>query len=107
MKFLFVFLLFISSNSFGQNTVSLPENGTSPKADLSKIASMEGHWKGKAFGGITEEIWSPPLAGSMMYFDGFTFEKISDNEINIYGLIGHEDGSSEEVKFNYIRYKNQ
>lgn len=42
-----------------------------------------------------------------MYFEGFTFEKISDNEINIYGLIEQEDGSAEEVKFNYIRSKKK
>ncbi len=161
---LIILLFFIGMNSHAQNTVSLPENGSSLKADLSEITWMEGHWKGEAFGGITEEIWSPPLGGSMMfsfklvvdgkigfyefghirqlektlvfelkhfhgdlkgweekdevhrfkfvttdgnrmYFEGFTFEKISDNEINIYAAIDHEDGNTEEVKFNYIRYK--
>ncbi len=146
----------------GQNTVSLPEGATSPKADLSQISWMAGHWKGEAFGGVTEEIWSPPLGGSMMcvfklvtdgavnfyeichlreveqsllfevkhfqsdlkgweekdevqsfklvkiegnrvYFDGFTFERIDANEANIYVVIEHEDGSTEEVKFNYKR----
>lgn len=164
MKFFLVFLLFNSVNSFAQNTVSFPEKGSSPAADLSEIAWMEGHWKGEAFDGITEEIWSPPLGGSMMFsfklevdgeigfyefghirqleetlvfelkhfhgdlkgweekdevqtfkfvkvdanrmhFDGFTFEQISDNEINIYALIEHEDGSTKEVKFNYTRAK--
>jgi len=139
--------------------MSFKEGETSPKASLEEISWMEGHWKGEAFGGITEEIWSPPLGGSMMfsfklvvdgkvnfyelghirqieeslifelkhfngdlkgweekdeiqrfklvkvdgnrhYFDGFTFEKVSDSEINIYGLI-HQDGKAEEVKFNY------
>ncbi|WP_338359457.1 DUF6265 family protein [Yeosuana marina] len=120
---------------------------------------MAGHWKGEAFGGITEEIWSPPLGDSMMfsfklvsdnqvvfyelggirqvddtlifqlkhfgndfkgweekdetidaklvkiegnrvYFDQFTFEKVSDNEINIYVVI-EENGQTEEVTFNY------
>ncbi len=109
--------------------------------------------------GIIEEIWSPPLGGSMMfsfklvvdnevnfyelghirelneslvfelkhfagdlkgweekdevqsfklvkvdgdrlYFEGFTFEKISENEINIYGLINNGE-KAEEVRFNY------
>ncbi|MEQ9591093.1 MAG: DUF6265 family protein, partial [Cyclobacteriaceae bacterium] len=36
-----------------------------------------------------------------VYFDEFTFERISKNEINIYVMIGSQDGSSEEVKFNY------
>lgn len=155
-------LYFVSLGCQAQNTLSFPENSTSPKADLHEIAWMEGHWKGKAFGGITEEIWSPPLGGSMMfsfklvsdgavnfyelghirqvaetlvfelkhfhgdlkgweekdevqsfklvkfngdrfYFDGFTFEKISADEINIYALIGHDDGTTEEVIFNYNR----
>jgi len=157
-SFLFVFVLAVISCP-AQNTMSFKENTTSPKASLTEISWMEGHWKGEAFGGITEEIWSPPLGGSMMfsfklvvdgevnfyelghirqvnetlvfelkhfggdlkgweekeevqsfrlvkvdenrlYFEGFTFEKVSDNEINIYGLI-HQEGKEEEVKFNY------
>ena len=141
--------------------MSLTKGETSPKASLEEIAWMEGHWKGEAFGGITEEIWSPPLGGSMMfsfklavdgvvnfyelghireldatlvyelkhfggdlkgweekeevktfklikvgvnrlYFDGFTFERVNENEINIYGLI-HLVDKAKEVKFNYIK----
>ncbi len=158
-QILFLFGI-ISLVGHAQNTVSLPENSTSPKADLNTISWMEGHWKGEAFGGITEEIWSPPLGGSMMfvfklvvddeiafyeighikevgetlvfelkhfhgdlkgweereevqsfklvkveenrtYFDGFTFERITADEINIYALIEHDDKTTEEVKFNY------
>ena len=149
-------------NCLGQNTVSFEEGAISPKADLSEVAWMEGHWKGEAFGGITEEIWSPPLGGSMMfsfklvadgavqfyelghiqqidetlllqlkhfhgnlkgweekddtvdfklvkidgnraYFDDFTLEKVSENEINVYVVVGNEDGTENEVKFNYKR----
>lgn len=157
----FIFpLLFVAFFSKAQNTMSLKEGEFSPKASLEQIAWMEGHWKGEAFGGITEEIWSPPLGGSMMfsfklvvdgdvnfyelghirqlnetlifelkhfggnlkgweekdevqsfklikiagnrvYFEGFTFEKVNENEINIYGLMHNEDGSEEEVAFNY------
>ncbi len=160
MKLILPILLLVALGCKAQNTVAFPENGTSPNADLSQITWMEGHWMGEAFGGITEEIWSPPLGGSMMfvfklvndggvsfyeighikeventlvfelkhfhgdlkgweekdevesfklvkidgdrlYFDGFTFEKISKEEVNIYVVISHEDGSTEEVKFNY------
>lgn len=142
--------------------MSLTEGGESPKATLEAISWIAGHWKGEAFGGIVDEIWSPPLGDSMMfvfklvaedkvqfyevghiqqlgetlilqlkhfhgslkgweekdetvdfklvklennrvYFDGFTIEKISANEINMYVVIGDENGSSEEVKFNYKR----
>ncbi len=153
-------IFFIATACSAQNTLSMKEGDTSPEADLSQIAWMEGHWKGEAFGGITEEIWSPPLGDSMMfsfklvadgkvvfyelghiravdstlifelkhfgsdlkgweekdevqrfklikvaenrlYFEGFTFERISDNEINIYGLIHQENGTLEEVTFHY------
>ena len=43
------------------------------------------------------------LEDNRVYFDGFTIEKINKNEINMYVVIGHKDGSSEEVKFNYKR----
>ncbi len=134
----------------------------SPKASLQEISWISGYWRGEAFGGTTEEIWSDPLGNSMMfsfklvvdneiqfyevggitennstlllqlkhfhgdfkgwekkdetidfklvkvekdrvYFDEFTFEKISDNEINLYVVVHNKDGSSEEVKFNYKR----
>lgn len=160
MKHFLLLFLFVTISCKGQNTLSLQEGDTSPKANLNQISWMEGHWKGEAFGGITEEIWSPPLGGSMMfsfklvvddevnfyelghirqldetlvfelkhfggdlkgweekdevqtfklvkvdgnrlYFEGFTFEKMSDAEINIYGLIHQNDGTEEEVRFNY------
>ena len=160
MRKIFILLICFSANCFAQNTLSLPETSSSPKATLDDVSWIAGHWKGEAFGGVTEEIWSPPLGDSMMfvfklvsegkvqfyeaghiqykdetlvlqlkhfhsslkgweekeetvdfplvklesnrvYFDGFTIEKISENEINMYVVIGHKDGTSEEVKFNY------
>jgi hypothetical protein len=160
MKQFFILILFVAFSCKGQNTLLYQEGDISPKTALNEISWLEGHWKGEAFGGITEEIWSPPLGRSMMfafklvvdgivnfyelghirqleetlvyelkhfgrdlkaweekdevqsfklikvdsnrlYFDGFTFEKVSDFEINIYGLIKQEDGTVEEVKFNY------
>ncbi len=160
MKWILILLLFAYAPSFGQNTISFSNGKPSPKASLSDVSWIAGHWKGEAFGGITEEIWSPPLGDSMMfvfklvvddkvaiyelghirqegetlilqlkhfngnltaweekektvdfklvkldgdrvYFDDFTFEKINDSEINIYVVIEQENGSKEEVKFNY------
>ncbi|GLU42947.1 DUF6265 family protein [Allomuricauda sp. NBRC 101325] len=144
-----------------QQTLSLPEGDTSPKANLEQVAWIEGHWKGEAFGGIAEEIWSPPLGNSMMfvfrlvndgkvsfyesghiqqvdetlilqlkhfdgnmrgweekdktidfklvkiepnkvYFDGFTIERINENQIDMWVLIESE-GTTEEVQFVYKR----
>ena len=141
------------------NTLFLDAGAESPQADLSAIPWLAGHWRGEAFGGIAEEIWSPALGGSMMgafklvvdgavvfyeletvsevdgtlilrlkhfnpdvtgweekeetvdfrlvkvtenkvYFEGFTLERISDTEINMYVVI--EDGGKQtETKFNY------
>ncbi|RKN82430.1 DUF6265 family protein [Ulvibacterium marinum] len=162
MKVCIVILFFSTFLCNGQNTLSFSENGTSPKASLQDVAWMEGHWKGEAFGGVTEEIWSPPLGGSMMFvfklvsdgkvnfyevghiqqtgetlvlqlkhfhgnlkgweekddtvdfklvkvegdrvfFDGFTFEKISDDEVNLYVVISQDNKTEKEVKFNYKR----
>ncbi len=158
-----IFLLFFCLNLTvvaQQNTLKFPENGESPKANLSEYSWIEGHWKGEAFAGITEEIWSPALGGSMMfvfklvvdnevqfyevggireinntllmqlkhfnndfkgweeknetvdfklvkaekntlYFDELTFEKINENEMNVYVVVSQKDGSTQEVKFNY------
>ncbi len=166
-RLIFVFVLLCSINCKAQekiqNTLSFTKNMTSPKANLSDVSWIEGHWKGEAFGGVTEEIWSPPLGDSMMfvfklvaddavqfyevggirqtdetlifqlkhfgndfkgweekdetvdaklikieknrvYFDDFTFERVSDNQLNIYVVIS-EKGKEEEIKFNYKRYK--
>lgn len=163
MKYFVLILLLFSASLTAQNTIPFIKDNPSPKATLANILWIEGHWKGEAFGGTTEEIWSPPSAGSMMfsfkhsmdgkvnfyefghiceidgslvfelkhfggdlkgweekndkvsaklvkmdenrlYFDDFTFEKISDDEMNIYVVI-EENGNSEEVKFNYKKEK--
>ncbi len=47
--------------------MSFTEGGNSPEATLEDVSWIAGHWKGEAFGGIAEEIWSPPLGDSMMF----------------------------------------
>lgn len=153
----------LSAQNKFQNTLFLPDSAQSPSASIDEVSWIQGHWTGEAFGGICEEIWSPPAAGSMMfsfrlindnevsfyefgdiseeegslvlrlkhfhpdlkgweeknesvsfklvkiekdkcYFNGFTFEKISNHEINLYVVIGHGE-ENEEVKFNYKRVK--
>lgn len=143
------------------NTLRLDEHEVSPRATLQDITWIQGHWRGEAFGGIVEEIWTPPLGGSMMcafklvvnnevrfyeivtlseengtlmlrlkhfhkdlkgweekdetvdfplvkvtpgkmFFDGFTFERISENEMNIYVII-EQEGKEREATFNYRR----
>lgn len=161
----FTFLLLISV-TFAQtetsNVIKFEEGMDSPKASLEDVSWISRYWRGEAFGGITEEIWSDPLGNSMMfsfklvvegevqfyehggiseknntlllqlkhfhgdfkgweekdetvdfrlikieknriYFDEFTFEKISDSEMNIYVVVHNKDKSSNEIIFNYKR----
>ena len=41
------------------------------------------------------------LEANRALFDGLTFEKISDDEMNIYVMIENNDGKAEEMKFAY------
>lgn len=92
MKKLSISLLFVlfSLTAFGQNTLKLGSN-KSPKATLADVAWMSGHWRGEAFGGITEEIWSPPLGDSMMG----SFKLVSEGKTTFYEIcqIVEEQGS--------------
>ncbi len=155
-------LLMVFTSYAQSNTLLLGEDQQSPPATLNDVAWVAGYWKGEAFGGQIEEIWSPPLGNSMMcvfklvvdgqvdfyeictirehegslllqlkhfhgnlhaweekeetidwelvkvtpekvYFDGFTFEKVSEKEMNVYVLFKRDDGSVYEMKFNYER----
>jgi hypothetical protein len=170
MKTLFFLLslsisITVAAQATYSNTVKYSEIKGSPKASLDDMDFIVGHWRGEAFGGITEEIWSPALGGSMMcsfklvaenkvlfyeictiseeegslilrlkhfngnltgweekeetvdfrlvkvtkdkvYFDEFTFEKVSEDEMNIYVVI-QDGGEEDEVKFNYKKFKGQ
>lgn len=152
MKYILIILMAFSLSCKAQT-----EN-LEPK--LENIKWIAGTWHGEAFGGITEEIWSEPSAGSMMatfklinegkvtfyeievirevqntlilqlkhfgpdlkgwetkdetvdfplkkitqtkvVFEGMTFEKVSDIEMNVYVDVKNDDGEVEVVKFNY------
>lgn len=49
-----------------ENTLKLDDPANRPKASIADIAWLAGSWRGDAFGGQAEEIWSQPAAGSMM-----------------------------------------
>nr|WP_298922927.1 DUF6265 family protein [uncultured Allomuricauda sp.] len=159
-----ILFLFLSNITLltAQKTLQLSEGQNPPKGDLQQVSWITGHWRGEAFGGISEEIWSPPLGNSMMfvfrllnddkvsfyeighirqidttlimqlkhfhgnlkgwenkdetidfklvklekdkaYFEGITYEKVNENEINVFVLIEDAD-NSKEVLFNYKRF---
>ncbi|WP_298496817.1 DUF6265 family protein [uncultured Algibacter sp.] len=76
MKSIFIVCLcFFSSTILAQGDKILE-----PK--LENIAWIAGHWKGEAFGGKTEEIWSEPSGGSMMA----TFKLINDGSVSFYEI---------------------
>ena len=70
-----IFFLFVISVSNAQTEKTLE-----PK--LENIAWIAGTWHGEAFGGITEETWSKPSAGSMMA----TFKLINEGKVTFYEI---------------------
>ncbi len=80
---LFIFLSSLTGQNTFPNTIEKTENSISPKATLQDIEWITGHWKGASFGGITEEIWSPPLGPSMMG----SFKLMVENEIQFYEIL--------------------
>jgi len=84
-RFLWLVLLAVTSSiGYGQeketaNTLKL--TGTSrPKATINDIAWLVGHWKGTALGGVTEELWSPPQANTMMG----SYRLIKDDTVTVF-----------------------
>jgi hypothetical protein len=69
----------------------LEEGVEQPSADIDDVSWIAGHWRGEAFGGIIEEIWSPPLGGSMMA----SFKLVVEGEVSFYEIetISEVDGS--------------
>jgi hypothetical protein len=79
-------LLSLSLQCFGQNEfeniLQFDEAEGSPRADLSAVAWIAGHWQGEALGGVAEEVWTSPLGGSMMA----AFKLSVDGKVKFYEL---------------------
>ena len=80
LAFLF---LFFSIPFYSQNTLKLDSLKTPFKATINDASWIAGHWEGTAFGGLTEEVWTSPLGGSMMG----SFKLVVYDEINFYELM--------------------
>ncbi|PCI70083.1 MAG: hypothetical protein COB38_07735 [Gammaproteobacteria bacterium] len=80
--FILPLLLLHLSLSADSNIKYLADGKISPKAKIEQVSWIAGHWKGEAFGGQTEEIWSKPSAGSMMC----VFKLFKDNQVNFYEI---------------------
>ncbi|OGB63239.1 MAG: hypothetical protein A2Y94_07595 [Caldithrix sp. RBG_13_44_9] len=89
-------LLLVVNGSFAQsqlspNTLRLDDPQNMPPANISQLSWIAGHWQGEALGGICQEHWVEPLAGSMTGM----FQLIRDDKITFYEflVIAEEAGS--------------
>jgi Domain of unknown function (DUF6265) len=92
---LFWLLLAISA-SFAQsqlspNTLQLDNPRNMPPANITQLSWIAGHWQGEALGGVCQEYWIEPLAGSMTGM----FRMIRNDKIAFYEflVITEETGS--------------
>jgi hypothetical protein len=150
-----------AQNATPLQTEYLAEKQSSPAASIEDLKWMSGYWQGEIWGGQFEEIWSHPIAGSMMasfkftennqvkfyelmtitehqgslllqlkhfgqdligweekdqsmdfklvrltnnavYFEGYTYKLISQNEMHVFVVIDN-DGEKQETKFVFKR----
>ena len=86
-KLAFLLALLSQWNAYAQtkqiNTLTYDSTIGSPAATLQDIEWIKGYWRGEALGGITEEIWSPPLGNSMMC----AFKLVIDSKVKFYELV--------------------
>lgn len=66
-----------------KNTEYLAQDASSPSSTIEGVSWISGYWQGEIWGGQFEEIWSQPLAGSMMASFKFT----EDNQVKFYELM--------------------
>ena len=80
----------LAANKF-PNLLFLEDKQQSPKADLSAVKWLAGHWRGQAFGGFIEEVWSPEMGGSMMG----AFKLVVNNQVQFYEIetISEQEGT--------------
>ena len=66
-----------------ENTLKLSAGQNSPSATLAEMNWLPGNWTGNAFGGLCEEIWSPPRDGAMMGM----FRLINNGKATLYEMM--------------------
>jgi hypothetical protein len=65
------------------NTLRLEAGAPRPAATVEDVAWIAGHWQGAALGGIAEEVWAPPLAGTTMGM----FRLVRGGEVSFYEIL--------------------
>jgi hypothetical protein len=64
------------------NLLFLKDKQESPAANLEVVKWLSGHWRGEAFGGLIEEVWSAAVGGSMMG----AFKLVVENKVQFYEI---------------------
>ncbi len=59
-------LLLSSGGEAGNTGTEVPTERPASDVDVEDLAWLAGYWRGEGLGGVCEEIWSQPLAGSMI-----------------------------------------
>ena len=81
----------------GQDAPSQDPVVAKPALKIEDFAWLAGEWRGKGLGGICEEIWSRPLAGTMVG----TFRLVKDGQVVFYEIMvlgADEKGFALKVK---------
>jgi hypothetical protein len=81
MTFLLAILPFLLLQT--DNTTRRAADAPLPTATVTDMAWLAGRWTGEGLGGWTEEIWSPPAAGTMMG----TFRLVREDKIGFYEFL--------------------
>jgi len=95
----FLLFTFLLNSTFAQHTLS--SDDPAPNATLHDVSWIAGHWRGEAFGGQIEEIWSPALGDSMMG----SFKMVMKGEVSFYELMHIQE--FEDTLLLQIRHFNQ
>lgn len=60
-----------------------PTTAPSPEVSIDDFTWLAGYWRGEGLGGVCEEIWSQPLAGTMMG----SFRLVVDDQVSFYEIM--------------------
>ncbi len=66
-KIILLFVFFITSISFSQNTLQYNDEKGSPNATLEDVKWLAGNWKGTSPFGVCQENWDIPSGKTMMF----------------------------------------
>jgi hypothetical protein len=76
------FTLLCLTKVYATETLTLALGQPSPAANIEQLSWLAGHWRGEALGGVVEEHWAPPSAGSMVG----SFKLSSNGKVKFYEI---------------------